>query len=196
MIKIVLFLIGFIVGFAIAYFIIIALAKDLTESWIPYVALASAAVVGIIAGLITICIYYIGIFLAGASVGFIVTWFILSLIDVPFLRDHIYVPILIAIAAAIVVGIIALVVQKWLFIVGTAILGSFLVVWGLDYYLELGSMIYFLLLFAEHRSSMKPCWYSWTILAIFFILVLAGLIVQACVTGRKYNHKEEMKGSL
>jgi hypothetical protein len=156
--------------------------------------LASAGVVGILAGLLTICVYYVGIFLAGGSIGFLVTWFILASINVGFFREHIYVPIIISVVVAIVVGIFALLVQKWFFMLGTAILGGFIIVWGLDYYLELGSMIYYLLLFAENRSRLKPCWYSWIIIPIFVILAVAGFLIQAFVTGRKYNHKEEMRG--
>lgn len=192
--KIVLFFIGFLIGFAVTYFIIISFTYTRPEHWIPYVALAAAGVVGILVGILTICIYYIGIFLAGGSVGFLATWFILSVIGVGFFREHIYVPIIIAVVIAIIVGAIALVIQKWFFMLGTALLGGFIAVWGLDYYLELGSMIYYLFLFAEHRSRLKPCWYSWTMIPVFVILILAGFLIQACVTGRKYDHKKEMKG--
>ena len=77
---------------------------------------------------------------------------------------------------------------------GTAVLGAFIIIWGLDYYLELGSLIYYLFLFAAHRSDLKPCWYSWILIPLFVILILAGFLVQALVTGRKYNHKKEMNG--
>ena len=70
-----------------------------------------------------------------------------------------------------------------------------MVTWGLDYYLELGSMIYFLFLYAEHRAEHKPCWYSWTMIPLFVILCIAGFLIQAIVTGRKYDHKKEMKGN-
>ena len=192
--KIVLFLIGFLIGFSIAYLLISALTHSRSEHWILYVALGAAIIVGILAGFLTICIYYIGIFLAGASIGFLVAWFILASIDIPFFSEHFYVPIIVAIIMGAVVGFIALKVQKWVFILGTSILGGLLIIWGLDYFLELGSMIYFLFLFAEHRSGIKPCWYSWSIVPLFVILVVAGLLIQGFVTGRKYNHKKEMNG--
>ena len=194
LIKLVLFLIGFLIGFSIVYFIIIAFTHDRPEHWIPYVALASAAVAGLLVGLLTICIYYLGIFLAGASIGFLITWFILSAINVGFFRDHIYVPIIIAVVVGVAVGVVTLWLQKWFFMLGTSVLGAFVVVWGLDYYLELGAMIYYLFLFAEQRSELRPCWYSWIILPIFIILILAGLLIQVFVTGRKYDHKKEMRG--
>jgi len=194
LIKVVLFLIGFLAGFTVVYFIIVGVTHGRSENWLPYVALAAAVVVGILVGLLTICIYYVGIFLAGASIGFLVPWFILGAINIPFLRTHFYVIIIICAVVAVIVGILALILQKWFFIVGTSILGAFIVIWGVDYYIELGSMVYYLLLFAENRSSLKPCWYSWTMMPVFFVLALAGFLVQAFVTGRKYDHKKEMKG--
>ena len=194
--KIVLFLIGFLVGGALTYFVIIALVSNRPETWLPYVAISVAVVVGVLCGLLTICIYYVGLFLAGGSIGFLIVWFILASIDVDFFHTHIYVPIIIAVLAGIIAGVITLIVQKWFFMFGITILGSFLVIWGLDYYLELGSMIYYLFLFAEHRAKFKPCWYSWSIVPLFVILIVSGFLIQACVTGRKYDHKKEFNGEF
>lgn len=194
LIQIVLFLIGFLIGFAALYILIISFTHSRPEHWIPYVALSVAALVGLLAGLLTVCVYQIGIFLGGGSIGFLATWFLLAAINVTYLREHIYIPIIIALVVMVIVGILALVLQKWLFIIGTSILGSFIAVWGLDYYLELGAMIYYLFLFAENRSSIKPCWYSWIVLVLFVILILAGFLIQALVTGRKFDHKKVMKG--
>ena len=152
-----------------------------------------SGIIGIIAGLLTIGIYYIGLFLAGGSVGFLGTWFLLSVIDIGYFQTHVYIPFIIAIGVGIICGIITLVFQKWLVILGTSVIGAFLLMWSIDYYLELGQMIYFLFLFAEHRSMLKPCWFSWVVLVLFVILLVTGLIVQACVTGRKHDHKKDFE---
>ncbi len=192
--KIVLFLIGFLLAGSVTYFIILSFTHQLTGSWILYVSIIVPIVVGLLAGVLIICLYYIGIFLAGGSIGFLIVWFILAAIDVAFFRTHIYVPILIALAVGIALGIVTLFVQKWFFMFGTTVLGSFMIVWGLDYYIELGSIVYYLVLFAEHRSQIKPCWYSWTMVGVFGVLILVAFLVQACVTGRKYDHKKALNG--
>ena len=194
--KIILFLIGFLVGGSITYFIFLAFTHSRPESWLPYVAIGVSVVIGVLCGLLTICIYYIGLFLAGGSVGFLIVWFILSAIDVNFFHTHIYVPIIIAVVGGIVTGCITLLIQKWFFMFGVTVLGSFMIIWGLDYYLELGSMIYFLVLFAEHRSKFKPCWYSWIMIPLFAIFLVSGFLIQALLTGRKYDHKKEFNGEL
>ncbi len=192
--KIILFLIGFLAAGSITYFIILAFTHQLSASWVLYVSIIVPIVVGIIAGILVICLYYIGIFLAGGSVGFLIVWFMLAAIDVDFFRTHLYVPILIAVAVGLIVGIITLFVQKWFFILGTTVLGSFMIIWGLDYYLELGSIVYYLVLFAEHRAQIKPCWYSWTMVGLFGVLIIVAFLVQAFLTGRKYDHKKALNG--
>ena len=164
--------------------------------WKIYVYIAVACVVGAICGIVTICIYYVGLFLAGGSVGFLLSWFLLALINIEYFQQHLYIPLLIAIGVGILCGIVTLIFQKWLVIVGTSVVGGFLISWSIDYYLELGRMIYYLFLFAEHRGSLSMCWFSWIILVIFVLVSIVGFIVQAAVTGRKYNHKEDFKRML
>ena len=137
-------------------------------------------------------------FLAGGSVGFLISWFLLSVIDIQYLQTHIYIPFLVAIGVGVVCGIITLIFQKWPVIIGTSVIGAFLVTWSIDYYLELGLMVYYLLLFAENRHNIKPCWYSWTVIVFFVLIAIAGFILQAVVTGRKYDHKKDLneKGTL
>lgn len=152
-----------------------------------------SAVVGVILGIVTIGIYYIGLFLAGGSVGFLATWFLLSIIDISFFQTHVYVPLLVAVGVGVVCGIITLIFQKWLVILGTSVIGSFMIICSLDYYMELGQMIYYLFLFAVHRSMLQLCWFSWIMVVVFVILMVVGVILQACVTGRKYDHKKDFE---
>ena len=194
--RVVLFLIGFFAGGAIAYFIVLAFTHELDEAWVPYVAFTSAVAVGIFSGILTICIYYIGIFLAGAGIGFLIAWFILAAIDAQFFQTHIWVPFVTASVVGLGLGVVGLFFQKWFFMLGTSVLGAFKIVWGLDYFVELGSMIYYLFLFAEHRTELKPCWYSWCVIPLFIVLALVGLLIQAALTGRKYDHRRDLKGKL
>lgn len=197
LIKIVLFLIGFVIGSSLTYFTILAFVSgSLHETWVPYTAAVVSVVVGVICGVLAICIYYIGIFLAGASIGFLLTWFVLAAINIPFFREHIYVPVIGAVVGAVIIGAISLWIQKWFFMIGTSILGSFMLCWGLDYFLELGSMVYYLLLFAEHRSRLDPCWYSWIMIPLFVATAVAAFIIQAALTGRKYDHRKELRGTV
>lgn len=192
--KINLFLIGFLVGGSIVYLLLLGLDDKFGGGeWKIYLYIAVSCAVGAICGIITICVYYIGLFLAGGSVGFLLTWLLLALINIPYLQQHMYIPLLVAVAVGILCGIVTLIFQKWLVIVGTSVVGGFLMAWAIDYYLELGRMVYYLFLFAEHRGSLALCWFSWTVLVLFVVVSIIGMIVQGAVTGRKYNHKEHFK---
>ena len=192
LLKVNLFLIGFVIGGGFAYLTFLAIFVDEDGRWKLPVLLVVTAVVGVVTGFITIAIYYIGMFLAGASVGFLITWFLLAVIDIQYLQTHIWIPFLAAVGVGVVCGIVTLIFQKWPVIIGTSIIGAFLLSWSIDYYLELGLMMYYLLLFAENREDIKPCWYSWAIIPLFAVVALAGLILQGTVTGRKYDHKKDL----
>ena len=160
-----------------------------------YVAASVALVVGVLCGLLTVLVYYVGVFLVGFCIGLLLTWIILSLIDIEFFQENVWLPVAIAIVVGIVIGIISLkLLQKWFFMLGTTILGSVMIVWGLDYFLELGAMMYYLFLFASDRGNFEPCWYSWFIIPVLVLLLVVAFLVQALVTGRKYDHKKELKG--
>jgi len=163
-------------------------------AWLPYVALATAVLIGTAIGFLLVCLYPVGIFLAGASIGFLLIWIIAGCINLPFLRSHLYIPFAVGLLLALIIGIMALVLQKWFFIAGTSVVGAFLVTWGLDYFVELGFMVYYLLLFADNRSALKPCWYSWAIMTQFLVLALVSFLVQSLLTGRKYDHKKDITG--
>ena len=148
---------------------------------------------GVIVGIVTICIYHVGLFLVGASVGFLFAWFFLSIIDPQFFQDKIYIPIIIAIVAGVISGVITLAYPKYLVILGTSAVGAFQIVWALDYYLELGQAVYYLALYAVDRSELTLCWYSWVVVALCPVLFITGFFVQLLVTGRKHNHKDDFQ---
>ena len=195
LIRLVLFLIGFVIGGGLAYFLVLAFTYQIDETWVFYVAASVALVVGVLCGLLTVLVYYVGVFLVGFCIGLLLTWIILSLIDIEFFQENVWLPVAIAIVVGIVIGIISLkLLQKWFFMLGTTILGSVMIVWGLDYFLELGAMMYYLFLFASDRGNFEPCWYSWFIIPVLVLLLVVAFLVQALVTGRKYDHKKELKG--
>lgn len=192
LLKLNLFLIGLLIGGSFAYAGVLAFLVDVDGNWKLYVSLAVTIVVGVLVGFITIAIYYIGMFLSGATLGFIIVWFLLSAIDIQYLQENIWIPVLTALAVGGGCGIVTLIFQKWPVIFGTSLIGAFLLSWSIDYYLELGLMIYYLFLFAEDRQALQPCWYSWTIIGLFVLISLSGLILQGAVTGRKYDHKKDI----
>lgn len=166
------------------------------EEHVFYISLGVAIAFGAICGVLIIILYYIGIFLAGAALGGIAAWFILSVINVDYLQEHRYIPILILVVVAVVFGIIALYIQKWLVLLATPVIGGLLVTAGIDYFLELGRMMQYAFNVMRQVPDTPDCWYSWSMLGVFGAIIIAGIFIQIFVTGRKYDHKKDMQGIL
>lgn len=166
------------------------------EEHVFYISLGVAIAFGTICGVLIIVLYYIGIFLAGAALGGIAAWIVLSIINVDYLQEHRYIPILILVVVAVIFGIIALYIQKWLVLFATPVIGSLLITAGIDYFLELGRMMQYAFNVMRQVPDTPDCWYSWSMLGLFAVIIVAGVIVQVFVTGRKYDHKEHMQGNM
>jgi len=191
--KCTLFSIGGLVGGVIAFYVTYNYLSH--EEHVFYISLGVAIAFGAICGVLTIILYYIGIFLAGAALGGIAAWFILSIINVDYLQEHRYIPILILIAVAVIFGIIALFIQKWLVLFATPVIGGLLITVGIDYFLELGRMMQYAFNVMRHIPDTPDCWYSWSMLGLLVIIIAAGILVQVFITGRKYDHKKDMRGT-
>ena len=190
--KYTLFTIGALTGGVVAFYVTYNYLSN--EDHVFYISLGVAVAFGIICGVLVVILYYIGIFLAGAALGGIATWFVLSLISVDYLQEHRWVPILILVIVAVIFGIIALFVQKWFVMLATPVIGGLLVTVAIDYFLELGRMMQYAFNVLRHVPDKPDCWYSWAMLGVFGVVVISGIIVQVFITGRKYDHRKDTKG--
>ncbi|KAK2553271.1 Transmembrane protein 198 [Acropora cervicornis] len=120
--KFMLFLAGFLVAFVFTYLLCSAhLTNELSGNALKYkeqVFLGISIGVGLLAGLFTMCLYYVGLFL------------------LEYMADHNWLPNLILTTFAVALGILIICIQKVVIIISTSFLGAFLLVNGLDYYLE------------------------------------------------------------
>ena len=194
MFKYTLFTIGALVGGLTAFYVTYNFLDN--EEHVFYISLGVAIAFGAICGILIILLYYIGIFLAGAALGGVATWFILSVINVDYLQEHRYIPIIILVVVAIIFGLIALYIQKWLILLATPVVGGLLVTAGIDYFVELGRMIEYAFHVMRHVPDTPDCWYSWAMLGVFGAVIISGIFVQIFVTGRKYDHKKDMQGNI
>ena len=190
--KYTLFSTGALVGGIVAFYVTYNYLSNEDDAF--YISLGVAIAFGAICGVLVVILYYVGIFVAGAALGGIAAWFVLSIINVDYLQEHRYIPVLILIVVAAIFGIIALFIQKWLVLLATPVIGALLITAGIDYFLELGRMMQYAFNVMHHIPDMPDCWYSWSMLGLFGIIIIAGILVQVFVTGRKYDHKKHMRG--
>ncbi|KAL3670510.1 hypothetical protein V7S43_004824 [Phytophthora oleae] len=125
---------GFIGGGVVIAVIFEKVFKDetwvLTASWIAFV------VGGIIVGYICVYLYWVGVFMGGAVAGAAFAILINTSFGYQFAPSHPATVLIVLVALfAIVGGAAALWLQKPALIVGTSMVGAFLLFWGIGYFL-------------------------------------------------------------
>ena len=77
----------------------------------------------------------------------------------------------------------------------TSFLGAGLVLVSIDYFVDssrASKYVYDRL--SAHVSTTALCWYSWLIVAAWPVLTSASAILQFCVTGAKFDHRDKPQG--
>ncbi|XP_044266783.1 transmembrane protein 198 [Tribolium madens] len=186
--KTVMFLTGFIFASAIVY--LICLQGELMPS---YGNAGVALLAGVLFGLITMLVQYVGLFVSGLHTGFLLG--VAALLTADYLintspKGSIWLCVGVLLGMALIFAVLTLYFRKSLTIVCTSIYGGAIFSTAIDYFVERLSMISW----AWQRVSLKPvepppCWFSWIVLAAWPSFFLTGLIVQCTVTGKGIHHE-------
>ncbi|KAL9988354.1 hypothetical protein ACROYT_G002791 [Oculina patagonica] len=197
--KFMLFLAGFLVGFFFTYMLCYGYLTDhLSGKYLEHkdqIFLGVSAGVGIIAGLLTLCLFYVGLFVLGAALGWFVGMFFLPLLykHSEYLSEHTWMPYVILSAFALAGGILILCIQKVIIVISSSFLGAFGCINGLDYYLENSKSLYysFNILHGHYSKAALPhCWYTWLVLSLIPVMFIAGMVVQFRLTGKGRDHRK------
>lgn len=180
-----MFLTGFIFTSVLVYLILSRLTVLPMEGDIG-VALGG----GVLIGLLTMLVQYVGLFFTGFQFGAAIG--IVSLIAVNFLyfiEIH-WIRIGVICGLGFVCAIVTLKFQKGGMILGTSVFGGALMVSCLDYFIEQFAMVTFVWGQITGQSSGLVCWYSWVLLACWPFCFLVGSVTQWRITGQGYDHND------
>ncbi|KAK9869350.1 hypothetical protein WA026_003107 [Henosepilachna vigintioctopunctata] len=188
-----MFLTGFIFASGLVY--LICLQGELMP---PYGNAGVAVFAGVLFGLITMLVQYVGLFMGGLHTG--------SLLGLAGLlaADHfmntspkgsVWMCVGVLLTSALVVAIFNLYFRKGLTIIGTSVYGGAILTACMDYFVERLSMIVWL----WHRVSLRPvepppCWFSWIVLGAWPSFFIVGMIIQCGITGRGLYHDDVEAG--
>lgn len=179
-----MFMTGFMFGSLVTYVIC------LEENLLPFEGKVGVAVgAGVLCGLITMLVQYVGLFLTGFHVGFLGAVVALSIAE-PFAPPSTkWVPIGSVLGAGLPCALLALRFQRSATTIATAAVGSAMVTAAADYFIDTSQ----LLLYVKDRLKVirtdeALCWYSWAVIALGPSLFLVGVVVQFCVTGKGHDH--------
>ncbi len=180
-----MFLTGFIFGATLTYLIC------LEEQMLPLegkIGIALAA--GLLCGLITMLVQQIGLFSSGLIFGVLLGTGALIIIEQFYHPTTKWIAIGIIFGSGILFAVLGLYLQKTMTILGTSIFGAALMVFALDYYIEMFMLVYYIWDRLKVVESEAICWFSWLLLGLWPTAFVVGVVTQAKVTGKDYNHQD------
>jgi len=146
---------------------------------------------GVLFGLVTMLVEYVGIFMTGFLTGLYIG-VILMLIVTSFIpTTNLWVTIGVLFGTGLVLALVTLKWQRLFLLLGTSLMGGALVATSLDYIVEKFRIILWFWNMLNHsRPSMAAlCWFSWLLLTLWPTVFLVGIIVQWRITSVGYIHK-------
>jgi len=182
--KYTLFIIAFLFGAALGFFIVLKLGGSAEAG------LIAAAILGLILGAIAVKVWKASLFVLGAGCGFIL-WTVFKALFPNVLNTQVLLYGVLA-AVCIILGLIAVKMEKIWLLFGTPLVGTFLFIQGVDYFLS-PHLNVFQLLDTSNGCTFASCYVLYS--AVFGGSLL-GLFVQYRYTseyGKKRRERAKMK---
>lgn len=185
--KVTMFLTGFMFASVIIY---VACQEESLLS--PHANIGVSLGAGVLFGLITMLVSYVGLFMTGVHLGLLLGLVVLVVLEQWYHPTTLWVPLGILFGLALIFALVILKFPKGCTIISTSLFGGGLVASAVDYFVEKLAMLEYIWDRLRVVESDAPCWYSWLIMAVWPFMLLVGLFVQWRITGRDYDHREAL----
>ena len=180
-----MFLTGFIFGSLIAYVIC------LEEHLLPLEGkIGVTLTAGLLCGLITMLVQYIGLFTIGFHFGLQLAIAALVVVEQFVHPSTAWIPIGAMFGGGLILALLALYFQRSFVILGTSLFGAGLMVFGLDYFIERYLLMAYIWDRVKADRSEAVCWFSWIILGLWPLVFVVGSIVQWRLTAKGFDHNK------
>lgn len=194
-----LFTVAFILGSFLGYYLFFNLIPDDTQS-----CLIAAAVVGLVLGVAALKVWKLSIFLIGAAVGMCL-WLTAKALFPELFEDEavFYISVIVTV---VIFGCISMKMEKTWLLIGTPILGAFILVQGVDSFIPQDLNVMQILDFKNGGCKLEECY---VLYSAVIVLSLLGMFIQYRFTseearersrkrqakdeGRKMGRREAMK---
>lgn len=181
-----MFLTGFMFGSLVCYVVI------QSETSVPVggkigIILAS----GLLCGLVTMLVQYVGLFMTGFLLGQLAAVVILIVMEQFYHPSSRWIAIGILFSCGVVFALINLYFQRGLTIISSSAIGAAAIAVGTDYFVEDFVMFRYVMarIHVEPSHSLSAlCWYSLALLAVWPTLTLVGVVIQFRLTGRDKSY--------
>lgn len=193
-----MFLTGFIFGSVIVYLIC------LQEKLLPAYGNAGVALgAGVLFGLITMLVQYVGLFMTGFHTGLFSAVVALGVAEqFGWTPGSVWGTAASLLGGGLLFAVLNLYWQKGLTVFGTSVYGGAIMAGSLDYFVEKLATVKWLwariiatspsshAAAAASAANTAPCWFGWLLLAVWPVMVVVGVTTQCAVTGRGIYHHE------
>ena len=180
-----MFLTGFILGSLVTYLIC------LEEQLLPLEGKIGVAVAaGILCGLITMLVQYVGVFMTGFCLGLLLGIASLIVMEEFYHPSTKWICIGVLFGSGLLFALFSLKFQRCLTMIGTSLFGAALLVASLDYFIEMFMMVHYVWDRVKAEYSQPVCWFSWIILGLWPATFFVGALAQWKITGRGFQHKQ------
>jgi len=187
--KAVMFFTGFIFASIVVY--LICLEEDVLPMWSNALIAVCA---GILFGLITLLVQYVGLFMLGFHSGLLLGLVGLCVADQvaeAARPESPWTAVGVLIVSGLALALLNLCCQKSLTIFGSALYGGATVATCLDYFLEGSVMLLWVWDKVRVKKSPQPCWFSWVVLGVWPTCLALGMLTQILVTGKGTYHEAQ-----
>lgn len=182
-----MFLTGFISGAVVLY--IVCQEEELLSTQLNAVV---AVVAGLLFGLITMLVIYLGLFMTGVHLGVLIALIVLIIVEFFYHPSTTWISVGIIFGIGLFFALVTLKFPKGCTILSTSLFGGALVATAIDYFVEKFGMLMYVWDRIKVMESDTPCWFSWLILGVWPFMLCVGLFVQWKITSQDYDHTEGM----
>ena len=180
-----MFLTGFILGSVVTYLVCIE------EQLLPLVGkLGVTIVIGLLVGLITMLVQYVGLFLTGFCLGGLLGTASLVIMQQFYRPSTLWLCIGIIFLTGLLFAGLILYFQRGLTMLGTSLCGAALITVCLDYFIEKFMLVEYVFECMKNTTSVQVCWFSWVIMGLWPALFFLGCLTQWKITGKGIDHRE------
>jgi len=199
--KATMFLTGFVFGSLVVY--LICLEEEVLPMWANTTIAISA---GILFGLITLLVQYVGLFMLGFHGGLILGLIILCSIELvrpESSPDSPWISIGVLLISGLVMALCNLYFQRVLTIYNSALYGAAVITTALDYFVvvcqggatsvrcEHSVMLRWVWDRVRVKDSEVICWFSWAFASVWPLTFVIGILIQAWLTKNGIYHEEQ-----
>lgn len=184
--KAIMFLTGFIFGSILVY--LICLEENVLPMWSNTLIAVCA---GVLFGLITLLVQYVGLFMLGFHGGLLLGIVGLCAAEPWITPSSPWVSVGVLLLTGLFFSLCNLYFQKTFTIFCSAFYGGAVMATGLDFFVENSVMLLWVWDRVRVKESEQPCWFSWAILATWPLTLFLGIITQILVTGQGIYHEEQ-----